>query len=353
MQTEWLLIILLLLLIIVISWAFLIYVRNNALRKKNEYLPTLLSHKNEGHFPYRYLHDEHNNILPIVLISAFFRAEKEKEMFNEYVNNRIGIVGITAYKTFPKPIDDGTGDSDTMNDTFDYCENIKNWIYCFSDYTNYGLTNKHNLINMSESDFYDIEDETNVEKKYDFIYVCIDDDDKTCPLDGWNAVNRNFKTALECFPIMVNEFKLKILIIGRVNCGLEKYNGMIETVKFLPYHEFQQKLRQSRFLFVPNIFDASPRVVSEAIIKDIPVLMNTNIVCGSKYINYETGELFTNEHDIRLALRKLLDKKDKISPKKWWKKNYGRKKSAIILRNYLYKIYPNYLNDVKEVYFFN
>jgi hypothetical protein len=119
----------------------------------------------------------------------------------------------------------------------------------------------------------------------------------------------------------------------------------------MPYHEFQIKMKESRFLFIPNIYDASPRTVAEAISKDIPVLMNINIVCGAKYINYQTGEFFTDEHDIRLSITKLLEKKDKISPIKWWKKNYSKKKSGRKFRQFLYKQYPELLEDVKEVYF--
>jgi hypothetical protein len=171
-------------------------------------------------------------------------------------------------------------------------------------------------------------------------------------MDGWNAINRNFKLALACFPIMIKEFKLKILVIGRLNCGLkELYGDNIEILDYMPYSEFQIKLKESRFLFVPNIYDASPRTVAEAISKDIPVLMNMNIVCGSKYITYETGEFFTDEHDIRLSLKKLLDKKDKISPSNWWKKHYSRKKSGRKFRNFLYKQYPDILENVEEVYF--
>ena len=106
-------------------------------------------------------------------------------------------------------------------------------------------------------------------------------------------------------------------------------------------------------MFVPNIYDASPRVISEALIKNVPVLMNRSIVCGTKYINYETGELFTDENDLRYHLRRLLDKYDSISPKLWWDKNYGVTKSAIKFRNFLYNDieFSSVLHNVEEVRF--
>jgi glycosyltransferase involved in cell wall biosynthesis len=152
---------------------------------------------------------------------------------------------------------------------------------------------------------------------------------------------------------MMNEMGFKVLVIGRVNCELEKlYGEKITVIDFLPYHEFQATLRQCRYLFVPNVYDASPRVISEAIIKGLPVLMNRGIVCGSKYITEETGELFTDENDIRLAIDKLVQKKDKINPQKWWSDHYSKKKSAIQLRNILKEWFPSSLEKVEEVYFY-
>lgn len=326
---------------------------SNVIFYEHPYFKTLLDHKDKNLlFPYRLLYDENNKLLPIVALTSFFRSDFDKQRFTDYTNNGIKIIGITSYKTFPKNISDNSGDSITMNDAFDYTSKIKNWLSCFKNPEEYGFTSYNNLIEISESDFYDPEDAPVTEKKYDFIYSCLKDDDK-CSLDGWNAINRNFNLFLQCLPIMIHEFKLKILIMGRINCGLEeKYGDSVTIMDMLPYHEFQQKLRESKFLFIPNIYDASPRVVSEAIIKDIPVLMNKGIVCGTKYINYETGELFTDQNDIRYHLKKLLEKYNKISPKKWWEKNYGKQKSGILFRNFLYKQYPDILENSKEIHFF-
>lgn len=323
------------------------------------YIPTLLKHKEEDKmFPYRLLYDKNHRVIPIVALSAFFRNDFDRKRFDEYTENGIKIIGVTSYKTFPKPISDPTADQDSMKDSFKYTEKIKNWLCCFKDPVDYGFTSFNNLIEISESDFYDVDKTTDLpEKKYDFVYSCLRDDNKnlSCPMDGWNAINRNFKLAMACFPIMLQEFNLKILIIGRANCGLEeKYGDRVEIMDMLPYHEFQQKIRESRFLFVPNIYDASPRVVSEALIKNVPVLMNRTIVCGTKYINYETGELFTDENDLRYHLRQLLNKYNSISPRSWWEENYGVSKSGIKFRNFLYNdpAFYNILKNVDEVHFF-
>lgn len=327
---------------------------------ENPYLATLKQHKTEDRmFPYRLLCDENQNLIPVVALAAFFRTDFDRKRFIEYPKNGIHIVGITAYKTFPKPVSDDSGDNETYtNDTFDYPKEIKNWLSCFTKHSDYGLGKGNKIVEISESDFYDVAEEATIqkeEKRYDFIYSClrdVDDDNSPdpCPMNGWNAINRNFNLALACIPIMIKEFNCRILVVGRVNCGLEHlYGSNLEVVDMLPYHEFQQRIRQSRFLFVPNIYDASPRVVTEAITNNVAVLMNRSIVCGSKYINEQTGMFFTDHNDIRYSLKKMFQMH--FSPRSWWAENYSKKKMGKKFRDFLAECYPSEMASVKEVYF--
>jgi hypothetical protein len=342
---------------IVFSLFYLFYKMQSSTREgfeNNEYLLTLTEHYKERIFPYRYFQDEKENMLPIVAVTGFFRDERAKNLFQEYLFNGVKLFGITAYKSFPRAIKDGTADDYTAITDFNYTSHISDWLCCFKNPDEYGFDDQNRIIDMSESDFYDADFSGEVvPKKYDFIYVCFDDDDKHCPPDGWNAVNRNFDLAKKCLPILINDYKLKGMIVGRNNCGLEElYGDRLELSKFLPYHEFQSKLRESKMLFIPNIADASPRTVAEALIKDIPVLMNRNIMCGSKYITHETGELFTDETDIRPALDSLLGRMSQISPRQWWSENYSVEKSGKKLRDFLFERYPEELKDVKRVLFY-
>lgn len=327
---------------------FLIHILNN---NQTNILNQLKTDSKTRIFPFRYFQDNNNNILPIVAVTGFFRDQSALNKYYEYKNNNIHIFGITAYKTFPKDITDGS-EGDYINNTkFPYTTNIKNWMCCFYDPQNYNFTDQNNIIAMSESDFYDTNDTNPTTKKYDFIYICLKDSDQ-CPLNGWNAINRNYDLALKCFPILFNNFGLKGLVVGRVNCGLEElYKDNIEVTDMLEYHILQEKMAQSRFLFVPNIFDASPRVVSECITKNVPVLMNKNIVCGSKYINYETGEFFDNENNISTSLTTLLNKIDNISPQNWWKDHYGTEKSERKLCKFIKKCYPDISPEIERIKF--
>ena len=206
---------------------------------------------------------------------------------------------------------------------------------------------------MTESDFYNT-DYTIRNKIYDFIYICNKDKDSNeCSMNGWNAINRNYELALKCFPIMINEYKLKGLCVGRIGCDLSQFGDNITITDFLPYNELQEKMRESKFLFLPNIYDASPRVVGESLTKGLPVLMNQNIICGFKYITKETGEYFIDEHNIRNALDNLIYKlsNNLYTTRKWWEKNYGIEKTSKKLRNFLYLQYPEILENITQVSF--
>lgn len=316
-------------------------------------------------FPYRKLRDENMNVLPIASITGFFRDEEAKKKYYELRKAGYMVVGVTAYKTFPKQIDDPSEDKFHHSDDFNYTKELKHWLCCFNKekmLVDSPFNPNNTLIDISESDFYDnepVSQTEHIEKKYDFIYICNKDDD-SCPLTGWNAINRNFDLAKRCFPIMFGKYKMKGLIVGRVGCGLEKeYGDLVEVTDFLDYFTLQQKMRQSKFLFVPNIYDASPRVATECLVKGVPILMNKNIVCGFKYINDFTGELFSDEHNFEQALIKLLSRLNKMDPRKWWIDNYGRSTTGKKLRNFLieasaaegYDEITKQLEKVKEVHF--
>lgn len=354
MEWRWILLVILLILLTANLYYRFVYWKKETMwgaNDREQYIQKF-NEKENRMFPFRYFTDTDGKVLPFVAVTGFFREKKTEDLFHEYRTNGIHIFGITAYKSFPNRelLDTSEGEYE-RNDTFEYTTHIRDWLCCFKNKENYGFTDWNRTIDVSESDFYNAEEDDKTPKKYDFIYICNKDAD-TCPLDGWNAINRNFDLAKKCFPIMCFEFGLKGLIVGRENCGLEEqYGDKLEIVGWQDWHKLQEKMRESKFLFVPNIFDASPRVIAECITKDLAVLINRNILCGSKYVTYETGELFSDETDIRMALTNLLNKQYKISPKKWWRENYSQEKLQKILRDFLAKSFPGELNSIKRVQF--
>jgi glycosyltransferase involved in cell wall biosynthesis len=56
--------------------------------------------------------------------------------------------------------------------------------------------------------------------------------------------------------------------------------------------KLNQLMQSSRVLLCGNTNDASPKIITEAIIRGLPVLLNKNILGGQKYINEENGILY-------------------------------------------------------------
>lgn len=137
---------------------------------------------------------------------------------------------------------------------------------------------------------------------------------------------------------------LKGIILGIVDskgnsCDIPpSCQGKVFLAPYVDYHEGLDYMRQSKFLFLPQIYDASPRVAMEAMSLNVPLLMNKNIVGGWKYINEHTGEFFT-ESDFKDSLSKLMDGLDTYSPRAhvqqhYGKEKYGRKLKAFVEGNF-------------------
>ncbi|KAL7535528.1 hypothetical protein ACHAXR_006545, partial [Thalassiosira sp. AJA248-18] len=89
----------------------------------------------------------------------------------------------------------------------------------------------------------------------------------------------------------------------------------------------------ARWAFLPQISDASPRVSTQALAMNIPLLLNRNIMGGWKYLlEGETGEFFHDMSDFKDSLRKILDntrgRENPYKPLEFIKKNYGNVNSG-------------------------
>lgn len=298
-------------------------------------------------FPFKNIYDDNGNKLNIILIAAPFREKKHEDLYNEYKNKGLLFCGISSYLDFPNPINNPYEDKFHKERNHQYVDMVDAWLHCFQnpEYIEPFRNIPHML--LTEADLKDVK---NVEvkevepkgKEYDFMYVCLQDNDKCEP--GWQSYNRNWDLAKECLEVMCERFKLKGVLVGRQNCKFsDQCDGIIKTYSFLPYHEFQELLQKCKFLFVPNIYDASPRVITEAICYDIPVLVNKNILGGwHNVVPSVTGEFFTNKNDIVDAIYKI--KTPTYTPRKWFMENRGREKSGKNLSNFLIKSFPTISN---------
>lgn len=88
--------------------------------------------------------------------------------------------------------------------------------------------------------------------------------------------------------------------------------------------------------------DASPRVSTQALSMNKPLLMNQNIMGGWKYlVPGETGEFFHDMSNFKDSLRRILDNtrgnNSPYKPLEFVKKNYGNDKSGPRLLEFVKK----------------
>ena len=90
-------------------------------------------------------------------------------------------------------------------------------------------------------------------KKYDVIYNAASDGD-------FHQYHKNWNLAKECFQKM-SDAGLTVLVIGRTAPSDFELPG-VSYKPFLKWYEFLDAIEESRIMFVPNVSDASPRVLT-------------------------------------------------------------------------------------------
>jgi len=305
-------------------------------------------------FPFKNLYDDQGKKLNIILLSAPFREEKHEQLYEEYKKKGLKFCGISSYLEFPSKIQNPFEDRFHEKRGHDYLNMASSWLYCFRSPTKEMINSKLPLLLMTEADLKDTvayKPDITIKKEYDFIYCCLKDNDKCT--DGWQSYNRNWDLAKKCLEVMCRVYKLRGVLIGRENCEFtDQCNGIVKVIPFLPFHEFQREIQKSRFLFVPNISDASPRVITESLCYNVPALVNYNIFGGwHNIIPGVTGEFFTDEKNIIPALDKLLNNYDNYKAREWFVTNRGKEISGKVLSDFLIKNYPDINNkNMKHAY---
>lgn len=301
-------------------------------------------------FPFKNLYDQDGNKLNVILIAAPFREKAHETLYAEYKEKGLQFAGISSYLEFPGKIANPYEDRYHEKQTHDYESMVSTWLHCFREPRNYLRTQMPNIL-LTEADLKDFDaykPNTDIAKSYDFIYVCLKDNDKCDP--GWQSYNRNWDLAKKCLEIMCKKYKLRGLIIGRENCPITEFcDGIVKILPFLPYDKFQEEMQKCRFLFVPNVSDASPRVITEALCYNIPVLVNSNIIGGwHNVIPHITGEFFTNEDDLIEALDWMLPHFQEYQARNWFMENRGKKRCGAYLAQFLKLHYPQLNNKELE-----
>ena len=293
--------------------------------------------------PFVNLYDDQGRKINVILVShPFTRQTGTNGSYEQYVEGKekgIHFLGISSYAEFPQlvsnPHDILSNKEEEAWKNHDYMGLFEGWLHCFRDPINY-IKESIPKILISESDFVQENDTQPSQKKFDFIYVCLKDNDQCQP--GWQSYNRNWELAKKCIHIMCQRYNLKGLLVGRINCDFSsECDGHMTVEDFMPKKKLIERYKQSRFIFLPNIVDASPRVLAEALCYDIPALVNKNILGGWKYIHDQTGEFFNNEHDFESSLKRLLRniQSNHYHPRDYFTSHYGNHSTGVQLKNFI------------------
>ena len=108
-------------------------------------------------------------------------------------------------------------------------------------------------------------------------------------------------------------------------------------LSFLSLLSSLQAIEASRAIFIPNIHDASPRVASEALALDVPVLVNAHIRGGWKYATPASGAHFTSATDVVAAWDALeaARRAGTLRPRAFFSEAYGQRNAAVLFEAFL------------------
>jgi glycosyltransferase involved in cell wall biosynthesis len=295
-------------------------------------------------------------LVNIVFITHPFTRDECIIQYNEAKDKGVHFLGLSSYSEYPGPVSN-THDllHDRNNDAwtkYDYFELTRGWLSCFNEENNKKwIKEGFPCVNITESDFCNYEThlpDPTVKKEYDFIYICLKDGDKKegdkdCP-SGWQSEIRQWNTVKKLLDIMCEKFKLKGLLIGRVNCSIPKQcHQLMELTDFMAYHDFIKQYNRCKFILTASFQDCSPRTCSEALCFNLPVLMNKNILGGWHFINEDTGTFYDPDNidafseTLDTFLKKLNN--NEYHSIDWFIKNYGKYNSGKRLLNFVKKVF--------------
>lgn len=258
----------------------------------------------------------------LVAISGPLRTEAESQTMDRYVRAGYRFLGVSSYQNFPRALVNPFEYEQAARFDFfrEYAALCVGWMHCFRDpkaYLPCGLPR----VFLAESDFTDARrirpdriDDVALpqDKAYDFAYVC--------GAGEWNAFCRNWKLAKRCLRLLADN-GFTAAVFGRDS--LEELAGSpgLTLYPYLPWYEFHQQLARCRRLLVPNVYDASPRLLAEALCQDIPLMVNRHILGGWHYVERPSGVFFSDARDFETALEKLLRRR--LRPREYYSRLFG------------------------------
>ncbi len=240
------------------------------------------------------------------------------------------------------------------------CKLVKGWCHGFKKPDRY-LPKDTPRILLPESDFMDPDfvfcKDIDQKPKYDYFYFTLN----AKP----GVIHKGLHVFFESLPILAKHKLRGLVIVYYPNAGYpkkwqvkmpDKYRQYLSSFgKLLKIHwglldskKMNSYMRSCRFGFFPNVVDNSPRIISESLIRDVPILVNENIHGGWHYVSEHTGELF--------KLKNLSEKLDtmmtkKFNPRDYFMKHHGFEKSSKKLSEFVSGIFG--YTEYSHMYFHN
>jgi glycosyltransferase involved in cell wall biosynthesis len=259
-------------------------------------------------------------------LSGPLRQQSDLDTYDELRKRAFRFVGFTSYLTFPAL---------TEGLLSDYGELCDGWCHCFRQPQDY-ISPEQPTALISESDFIDyrfispreICGRDDPAKEFDFIYVCLP--------GPWAEMTKNWPLAKACLHHLCYDLDLRGLLLGRWQIFDLPFRHNLTVVGDMPRREVLQYLGRSRFVFVPSVKDASPRILAEALCMDVPILVNQEILGGWKYVDESTGAFFSSEGDLLRAAEQCLGGRPR--PRSWFQANHGPMNAALRLSTFLHTL---------------
>jgi len=296
-------------------------------------------------YPFQQVTNQRGQQVNIILVRSSWQRRKHQELYEKYKND-ILFMGISSFEDYP--LDAHNPWSPRLNYK-DYVGIFPGFLHMMHHPENFFPPEVKTIL-MSQSDFQLPAGEPrdySAPKKYDFTYAQ-SAPDVASDCVGWGGYCKNWSFVKQSLEVMCGEYNMTGVLVATADEKLKNADGtmkkcsipkvcdgkIVQTAFLKNQFDYFHYLQQSRFAYVPQVHDASPRISTQALVYDVPIFMNKHISGGWKYINEDTGEFFHDMSDFRKQMEKIVRRADQrpgqggYNPRDWVLKNYGNKHSG-------------------------
>lgn len=275
-------------------------------------------------WPFGFVVDEDGWETGWVALHAPIVSPGRHELFAQLRRAGARFVGFTSDGRFPAGCGDG----------LDHLSVCDAWCHCFRDPERV-FPPATPLAPISDSDFTDpacVSEDLfpKAKRVFDVINVSA--------AKGWKREAKNWPLARACLLQLAGALKLSCMAVG-IEEDEQLARAGIACVPELPWPDLMAQLASARLLLVASVDDASPRILAESLCLDTPVLVNSAILGGWKYVNAFTGSFFTGEHDVVEGAARCL--RGRFHSHAWFAANHGPINAGRRLRRLLSALDPS------------